>query len=83
MKSDGVSLTTAFGAAPIAARPIYAESFAPLFDFGWAGLRAVRNGAWKYISAPKPELYDISADPQSRPTVSMRSPLARLTPSAR
>ncbi len=66
IKSDGVSLTTAFGAAPIAARPIYAESFAPLYDFGWAGLRAVRNGAWKYISAPKRELYDTSADPHEQ-----------------
>ena len=66
IKSDGVSLTAAFGAAPIAARPIYAESFAPLYDFGWAGLRAVRNRGWKYIAAPKPELFDTGADPQEK-----------------
>ena len=55
MDSDGQVLGSA-------ARPIYAETFAPLFDFGWAGLRAVRSGNWKYIAAPKPELYDLAAD---------------------
>jgi arylsulfatase A-like enzyme/Flp pilus assembly protein TadD len=66
LESDGVSLTTALGATPIAARQIYAESFAPLYDFGWAGLRSIRNGTWKYISAPKPELYDTGVDPQEQ-----------------
>ncbi|MEO7134044.1 MAG: sulfatase-like hydrolase/transferase [Vicinamibacterales bacterium] len=66
LRSDGVSLTTALGATPIPARQIYAESFAPLYDFGWAGLRAIRNGAWKYISAPKPELFDTGADPHEQ-----------------
>ena len=46
------------GAAPTAAdATLYAESFAPLLDFGWSPLRAVRAGGWKYIAAPKPELY--------------------------
>ena len=46
-----------------AARTIYAESFAPLLDFGWSPLRAVRSGDWKYIAAPRPELYDVAKDP--------------------
>jgi len=62
MDVDGRTLVSAFDRHPLDTRPIYAESFAPLFDFGWAGLRAVRDGAWKYIAAPKPELYDLSAD---------------------
>jgi choline-sulfatase len=66
LKGDGLSLTTAFTGTPIESRAIYAESFAPLYDFGWASLRAVRNGAWKYISAPKRELYDTNADPQEQ-----------------
>jgi choline-sulfatase len=66
IKADGISLTPAFSGPSIEGRAIYAESFAPLFDFGWASLRAVRNGAWKYISAPKRELYDTSADPQEQ-----------------
>lgn len=44
-------------------RPIYAESFAPLLDFGWSSLRTVRQGRWKYIAAPRPELYDLDSDP--------------------
>ncbi len=76
-------MTTAFGAAPIAARPIYAESFAPLYDFGWAGLRAVRNGAWKYISAPKRELYDTSADPHEQANRVDAESARATTPSAR
>ncbi len=44
-------------------RALYAETFAPLLDFGWSPLRAVRSGNWKYIAAPKPELYDLNDDP--------------------
>ncbi|HMD35540.1 MAG TPA: sulfatase-like hydrolase/transferase [Vicinamibacterales bacterium] len=55
---DGVDLS----ARPVAARELYAESFAPLVEFGWAPLRSVRAGSWKFIAAPKPELYDIRND---------------------
>ncbi len=44
-------------------RPLYAESFAPLLDFGWAPLRTIAGANWKYIAAPTPELYDLAADP--------------------
>ena len=44
-------------------RQIYSESFAPLLDFGWAPLRTIRRHGWKYIAAPKPELYDLEHDP--------------------
>lgn len=44
-------------------RALYAESFAPLLDFGWSPLRTIRSGRWKYIAAPKPELFDLAADP--------------------
>ena len=44
-------------------RSLYAESFAPLLDFGWSPLRTIRRGDWKYIAAPRPELYDLAADP--------------------
>src|SRR5207237_6441730 len=48
------------GALP--GREIYAESFAPLLEFGWAPLRAIRSGTWKFIAAPKPELFDVEHD---------------------
>jgi len=44
-------------------RALYAESFAPLLDFGWSPLRTIRRGDWKYVAAPRAELYDLKADP--------------------
>jgi choline-sulfatase len=32
-------------------------------DYGWAPLRGIRRGNLKYISAPRPELYDLAVDP--------------------
>ena len=61
--SDGQSLVPALGGHALGPRSLYAESFAPYFDFGWASLRAVREGATKYIAAPRPELFDLSRDP--------------------
>ncbi len=61
LDADGRSLVPAFSGR-VDPRVIYAESFAPLLDFGWAGLRAVRDGQWKYIAAPRPELYNLASD---------------------
>ena len=41
----------------------YAETYLPLLEFGWSPLRSIREGRWKYIAAPEPELYDLTADP--------------------
>jgi hypothetical protein len=45
-------------------RPVYSESVHAHDAFGWAPLRALRSGAFKYIDAPHPELYDLQHDPQ-------------------
>ena len=44
--------------------PAYSEAVYPLYHFGWSDLRSLRMGNYKYIDAPRPELYDISADPR-------------------
>jgi arylsulfatase A-like enzyme len=49
--------------ASLSETPLYAETLAPRLDFGWSDLRAWRNGRYKYIRAPRPELYDLAADP--------------------
>ncbi len=41
----------------------YCETYYP-GEFGWSVLRALRSGRFKYIDAPKPELYDLTGDPQ-------------------
>jgi arylsulfatase A-like enzyme/Flp pilus assembly protein TadD len=61
---SGRSLAAALrgGAAP--PEPVtYAETLVPLLHFGWSDLRVVREGRWKYIQAPRPELYDLESDP--------------------
>jgi arylsulfatase A-like enzyme/cytochrome c-type biogenesis protein CcmH/NrfG len=61
--ADGIDLGPLLTGGATSARPLYAESFAPFLDFGWSPLRAVRADGWKFIAAPKPELYHVAADP--------------------
>ncbi|HXI39526.1 MAG TPA: tetratricopeptide repeat protein, partial [Bryobacteraceae bacterium] len=42
---------------------VYSESVYARNHFGCAALRSLRVGRYKYIDAPKPELYDLSSDP--------------------
>ena len=39
------------------------ETFFPRENFGWSELAGLISGPWKYIQAPKPELYDLGHDP--------------------
>ncbi len=47
-----------------AGREIYSESVYARNHFGCATLRSMRVGHYKYIAAPKPELYDLTSDPK-------------------
>jgi tetratricopeptide (TPR) repeat protein len=61
---SGVSLASALRGEPYRNEPVaYAESLVPLLHFGWSDLRSIRRGKWKYIQAPRPELYDLDGDP--------------------
>jgi choline-sulfatase len=44
-------------------RPLFGETDYPL-RWGWAALRALRTDNTKWIEAPRPELYDLPADPK-------------------
>jgi choline-sulfatase len=50
-------------------RAVVSESVYPRDAFHWAPLRGIRVGAYHYIDAPKPELYDLSRDPEERRNV--------------
>ncbi len=43
--------------------PAYGESMAPNIQYGWAELHTLRSSRYKFIQAPRPELYDIAQDP--------------------
>ena len=54
-----------------------AESWYPRLHFGWSELRSARVGEWKYIAAPRPELYDLRRDRgETRNVVSERGAVA-------
>ncbi|MBN1222089.1 MAG: sulfatase-like hydrolase/transferase [Candidatus Aminicenantes bacterium] len=42
----------------------YAETYFPFLSNGWAPLKCLRDKGFKFIKAPKPELYDLSVDPE-------------------
>jgi arylsulfatase A-like enzyme len=56
---EGTSLLATHGA-------VYGESRHAHDAFGWAPLRSLRAGAYKYIEAPRPELYNLDADPSEQ-----------------
>ena len=75
---DGTSVLPAFEGHPIGKRLLYAESFAPLLDFGWSSLRSLRLGDDKYIAAPRAELYDVGSDAnEARNLISSNREIAR------
>lgn len=44
-------------------RPYYGESMSPRLSHDAGELRALYLGPWKYIHGPRPELFDLAADP--------------------
>jgi tetratricopeptide (TPR) repeat protein len=70
----GRSLVPAWRGKPIAEEPAYAESLLPLLHYGWSDLRSLREGRWKYIQAPRAELYDLLRDPSERENLAQAQP---------
>lgn len=56
------------------AEPAYSETLATHFDYGWSALFAVRDGRWRYVQAPEPELYDLQADPRELRNLAAEQP---------
>jgi arylsulfatase A-like enzyme/tetratricopeptide (TPR) repeat protein len=57
---DGVDLCAPPPSEP---RPILIETLATMTTHGWAPLIGVRRDDYKYIFAPRPELYELKHDP--------------------
>jgi len=56
--------------------PAYSETFYPFSSFGWAPLHALETDRFHYIDAPKPELYDLQADPAETKNIITEQPAA-------
>lgn len=70
---------------------IYLESFFARENYGWSELLGLISGDWKYIQAPRPELYNLKTDPAENinlyregegPAVRLRSRLEKIISSA-
>jgi tetratricopeptide (TPR) repeat protein len=59
----GRSLLRLLRPHPPDTEPVYGESMYARDHLGCSPLRSIRAGRYKYIDAPKPELYDLTADP--------------------
>lgn len=72
---DGRGLLKAFrGKQSPPALAQYSESLLSEVGFGMAPLFAIRDGGYKYIRAPRPELYDLRADPRELTNLVAREP---------
>ena len=85
---DGESLETCLAGTKTKGWSAFAETDYPL-RFGWSALRSVRDEGFKFIEAPRPELYDLHADavelqntyqPDNKTVAELRGMLADLRP---
>jgi arylsulfatase A-like enzyme/tetratricopeptide (TPR) repeat protein len=44
----------------------YSESWYPRYHYGWSELQSLQDARFKYIRAPRPELYDLDTDPHEK-----------------
>ncbi|MCG6533970.1 MAG: sulfatase-like hydrolase/transferase, partial [Syntrophales bacterium LBB04] len=51
------------GRSASADRMAYSETYYPRYHYGWSELKSLRSTRYKFIQAPRPELYDLSIDP--------------------
>jgi tetratricopeptide (TPR) repeat protein len=70
-KRVGVKLNAESDTTPA---PAYSETFYPFSSFGWSPLHALESDRFHYIQAPKPELYDLEADPKETKNLAAEQP---------
>ncbi|HJR70104.1 MAG TPA: tetratricopeptide repeat protein, partial [Gammaproteobacteria bacterium] len=74
---DGRSLAPFLAGGRTEELDAYSESLYARHHYGWSDLKALRAGRFKYIEAPRPELYDLEQDPMERDNLfDARRPLA-------
>ena len=62
------------GHGPLQPRTVLAETWLPRLHFGWSELVSVRDGRYKLIQAPRPELYDLLEDPRETRDLALSDP---------
>ena len=62
-KIDGSSLLPMLNGGIPAGRTVYVETMYPSLHYGWSPLAGIVTEQFKYVDAPKPELYERRRDP--------------------
>src|ERR1035438_4939767 len=70
---SGTSLFEA-GATGAAGRVIYGETLFPRLQLGWSDLHSALDARYHYIHGPRPELYDMVADPREEHDLAKSDP---------
>jgi arylsulfatase A-like enzyme/Tfp pilus assembly protein PilF len=63
------------GALPPAA--VYSEALYARYHFGWSELTAITDDRYRYIKAPREELYDLQHDPREQANIAAARPQPR------
>jgi len=50
------------GKTTVSDRPVYSETYYPRNSFGWSPLRSISTSRYRYVEAPRRELYDAIRD---------------------
>jgi tetratricopeptide (TPR) repeat protein len=53
---------------------VYSESIYPRLHFGWSELASVTDGRYRFVRAPRPELYDLLQDRGERQNIAPANP---------
>ena len=54
------------GSGRVTESPVYSEALYARYHFGWSELTALTDDRYRYIKAPREELYDLKRDPHER-----------------
>ncbi|MDP8248412.1 MAG: sulfatase-like hydrolase/transferase [Candidatus Tritonobacter lacicola] len=63
-RTSGRSFAPALSGVAVPGMPFYSETEFPLTEYGWSPLASVTDRVWKYIKAPRGELYNLRDDPK-------------------
>ena len=67
-------LPAALSETNVRSHTVYSETLHTHDAFGWSPLRSIRIDGYKYIEAPKPELYNLANDPNERSNLIQKDP---------
>jgi tetratricopeptide (TPR) repeat protein len=56
---------------------VYAEAMLPRYHFGWSELYSLTDARYRYVRAPRDELYDLQNDPHEKASIAADRPQIR------